>query len=619
MQHYDVIVIGAGHAGVEAAAAAARIGATTALITISHDNIGVMSCNPAIGGVGKGTLVREIDALDGIMAKATDMAGIHYKMLNKSKGPAVYGPRAQADRELYKKAVRTLIMQQEMLTIVEDKIIDLMIENNSIVGVVGEKDLYHCDSVVLTTGTFLNGLIHIGDKQIPAGRIREQPSYGISEKLALYNFRLGRLKTGTPPRLDKNSINWKMCEEQYGDEIPEPMSYLNNCITVPQIPCYITRTTEETQQIIQSNIHLSPMYSGQIGSRGPRYCPSIEDKIVRFSHKSSHQIFLEPEGLNSDLIYPNGISTSLPETVQDSIIRSIPALEHATITQYGYAIEYDFVDPTELKNTLETKKIANFFLAGQINGTTGYEEAAGQGLIAGANAALSALKRPAFTTNRTESLIGVMIDDLITHGTTEPYRMFTSRSEYRLRIRPDNADSRLTEKGIAYNLVKEERTLFHVKQREIEEKYFHMLNTLSKTPNDLFTNHNVKINMDGKSRTALELLSLPYISMDQIIEIWPELNHNDAKLKEKAFIQAKYLAHIERQEKEIERYMREQTLSIPESINYSDLSFLSNEIREKLTRHRPQTIKQAAQIAGVTPAATIALLSHIRKNHPYAA
>ena len=618
MLTFDVIVIGGGHAGVEAAAASARCGALTALITKAKENCGVMSCNPAIGGVGKGTLVREVDALDGIMGRAIDQAGIHYRVLNKSKGPAVYGPRAQADRELYAKAVQGLLAQQENLIIIEDTIVDMMIEHGEIRWLQGEVNNYKANSIVLTTGTFLNGLIHIGHKQMAGGRIGEKPSVGISERLKSVGIMMSRLKTGTPPRLDASTIDWGSCEPQPGDVIPEPLSYMTKTITVPQILCYITRTTEQTKAIIKENIHLSPMYSGQIESRGPRYCPSIEDKMIRFAHKDTHQIFLEPEGLKSDLIYPNGISTSFPEEIQERIIASVEGLQNAKIRQYAYAIEYDYVDPRELRNTLEVKKIAGLFLAGQINGTTGYEEAAGQGIVAGANAAAKALQKPPFIVARSEALIGVMIDDLITQGASEPYRMFTSRSEYRLTLRPDNAHMRLTKKGIEAGFIKADRKMFHVKQSELYQNYLMALKNTTATPNELSV-HGILVNKDGKRRSVMELMSYPEISFESILKIWPQLQQPDPAILNMAQTEARYYGHIQRQEKEILQFDRDEHLAIPEHTDFKIIAGLSNELKEKLAFHQPATIGMASRIQGVTPAAIIAILAHIRKKESHAA
>ncbi len=615
VNQYDVIVIGGGHAGVEAAAAAARLGSHVALITMKKDNIGVMSCNPAIGGVGKGTLVREIDALDGIMASAIDRAGIHYRVLNKSKGPAVYGPRAQADRELYAHAVQSLLSEYSNIDIIEDTIESFSIEKDSITGVKGKKSHYSSNQVVLTTGTFLDGLIHRGEKTIPAGRVGEKASYGISEQLSEHGFSLGRLKTGTPARIKKSSINWELCKPQPGDQDIEPLSYMTEQVNVRQTLCYITHTSEQTHEIIRDNVDKSPMYSGKINSTGPRYCPSIEDKIVRFADKTSHQIFLEPEGHNSELIYPNGISTSLPEDIQLAFIQSIKGLENAVISEYGYAIEYDYVNPKELTNILETKKLSGLFLAGQINGTTGYEEAGAQGLIAGANAALQSQSKPPFILSRADAFLGVMIDDLITHGVSEPYRMFTSRAEYRLLLRPDNADMRLTDKAIAIGLCRNERVLFHMKQnKEFKECLEYCFNETI-TANALAV-HDIIVSDNGKKRNILDIMSYPETTTDHILLIFPKLKSFSKRIIEKIFIESRYKGHIERQEKEIEKFRKDENQAIPAIINYDNVTSLSNEMKEKLQEHRPTSIGAASRIPGITPAALVALLAHSKKlNH----
>lgn len=625
---YEVIVIGAGHAGIEAGCASARMNAKTLIITKSASNLGEMSCNPAIGGVAKGTIVREVDALDGIMAKAIDMAGIHFRILNSSKGPAVHSPRAQADRTLYKQAINQIINNYQNLSIIYDEVLDIIIENNKICGVITKNNKIFCNSLVLTTGTFLNGVIHIGATTTPAGRVNEQPSTGISQRLLQYNFRISRLKTGTPPRIHKNSIDFSNLEEQKGDEIPTPFSYLNSKINVLQTSCFITYTNLKTHQIIKENLNKSAMYGGQISGLGPRYCPSIEDKINRFYDKERHQIFLEPEGLNSDLIYPNGLSTSLPHDIQEQFLRSINGLKNCQIVQTGYAIEYDFVDPTELLPTLQTKRISGLFLAGQINGTTGYEEAAGQGIVAGINSALSALKiNKEFILDRKNSYIGVMIDDLTSLGTSEPYRMLTSRAEYRLHLRADNADLRLTQLGIDIGVVGIDRQESFLKRyQKIIDATFE-LKTLKISPKKL-QGFGVNIKQDGVVRNAYELLSFPEINFLVLEKIWPEkffVNNPQNNLpqensqfdqitKKQIAIEALYSAYLERQQRDIELFYKEENMKIPLQINYYKINSLSNEVREKLTKFRPATIGCAMKIQGITPASVIAIIIYLKNN-----
>ncbi len=616
---FDVIVIGGGHAGIEACCASARMNAKTLLITKSAENIGEMSCNPAIGGVAKGTIVREIDALDGIMGQAIDNAGIHFRILNSSKGPAVHSPRAQADRKLYKKSVNKLLVNYPNLSIIYDEVKDIIIEKNKICGVITTNKTIYAKSVVLTTGTFLNGVIHIGDQKIPAGRINEEPSYGISARLAEYQFRLGRLKTGTPARLLKSSINFNILEKQAGDEIPTPFSYLNTKINTPQTPCFITYTNPLTHKIIQDNLHLSAMNSGNISGIGPRYCPSIEDKVKRFYDKDRHQVFLEPEGLDSDLIYPNGISTSLPLDVQEQFLRSISGLENCIITQAGYAIEYDFVDPRELLPTLQTKKISGLFFAGQINGTTGYEEAGGQGIVAGINAGLIAKRsKKEFILNRSQSYIGVMIDDLTSLGTSEPYRMLTSRAEYRLHLRADNADLRLTPLGLEIGVVGNIRNEIFVQRHEkiIEAKK--QLQNLKISPKKL-SQFNILIKQDGIIRDAYQLLSFPDIHFSKLEKIWPEIllpeiSQIDHATKKQIAIDATYSPYLDRQQRDIDLFSKEENMKIPLDIDYYKIHSLSNEVREKLTKYRPATIGLATRIQGITPASLMAIMIFVKNN-----